>query len=168
MHNDDISQQKLSRFESTLARHKEMLYRVCRRYCRQNLTVDDMMQEIALTLWQKRYTMERIPQGLQLKAWIWKVARNAAISLVRKSRVQAPMERVEEIEHDVGEEENLLSHQLHENIALLDEPDRTIVNLTLEGYSYAEIAKMTDLTVKNVSVRLVRAKNKLKDLMKDD
>jgi RNA polymerase sigma factor (sigma-70 family) len=37
--------------------------------------------------------------------------------------------------------------------------------LQLEGYSYEEIGKRLDMTEKNVSVRLVRAKEKLKKMM---
>lgn len=55
--------------------------------------------------------------------------------------------------------------ELHEVIAQLDEPDRTIVTMKLEGYSYKEIAQELDTTEKNVSVRLVRVKDKLRKEM---
>ena len=40
------------------------------------------------------------------------------------------------------------------------------MKLQLEGYNYEEIAEMTGLTVKNVSVRLVRVKDKLRSYFK--
>ena len=52
--------------------------------------------------------------------------------------------------------------QLHERIALLPEPDRTIVTMQLEGYSYEEIGQQLGMTEKNVSVRLVRIKEKIR------
>ena len=51
---------------------------------------------------------------------------------------------------------------LHERIAMLPEPDRSVVAMQLEGYSYDEIAKALGMTVKNVSVRLVRIKEKIR------
>ena len=55
--------------------------------------------------------------------------------------------------------------ELHEQIALLDEPDRSIVRLQLEGYNYQEIGDIVGMTEKNVSVRLVRIKEKLRKSM---
>ena len=53
--------------------------------------------------------------------------------------------------------------ELHERIALLPEPDRTLVTMQLEGYSYEEIAKALGMTVKNVSVKLVRIKDNIQN-----
>ena len=62
-------------------------------------------------------------------------------------------------------EDRSLVEELHEVIAQLDEPDKTIVTMKLEGYSYKEIAQELDTTEKNVSVRLVRVKDKLRKEM---
>ncbi|MDY6288559.1 MAG: sigma-70 family RNA polymerase sigma factor, partial [Bacteroidales bacterium] len=67
--------------------------------------------------------------------------------------------------YDQREEDRSLVEELHEVIAQLDEPDRTIVTMKLEGYSYKEIAQKLDTTEKNVSVRLVRVKDKLRKEM---
>ena len=63
------------------------------------------------------------------------------------------------------DEDRSLLRELHERIALLDEPDRTIVRLQLEGYNYVEIGDRVGMTEKNVSVRLVRIKEKLRKSM---
>ena len=55
--------------------------------------------------------------------------------------------------------------ELHEQIGRLEEPDRSIVRLQLQGFSYDEIGEKLEITEKNVSVRLVRAKEKLKKMM---
>jgi RNA polymerase sigma-70 factor (ECF subfamily) len=67
--------------------------------------------------------------------------------------------------HDIADDDRSLLHELREQIALLDEPDRSIVRLQLEGYSYEEIGKTLGMTEKNVSVRLVRIKEKLRKSM---
>ena len=67
--------------------------------------------------------------------------------------------------NDEREEDNTLVDELHEVISHLDEPDRTIVTMKLEGYSYKEISSQLGLTEKNVSVRLVRVKDKLREEM---
>ena len=62
-------------------------------------------------------------------------------------------------------EDKTLINELHEQIAMLDEPDRTIVRMQLEGYSYEEIGKAVNMTEKNISVRLIRIKEKLRKKM---
>jgi RNA polymerase sigma-70 factor (ECF subfamily) len=89
---------------------------------------------------------------------VWKIARNAVIDTLR---------RIEETEalpegYDSADDDRTLLHELHERIALLTEPDRSIVRMQLEGYSYEEIGERLGLSEKNVSVRLVRIKEKIR------
>ena len=67
--------------------------------------------------------------------------------------------------YEVADEDHSLLRELHDRIALLEEPDRSIVRLQLEGYSYKEIGDQLGITEKNVSVRLVRIKEKLRKSM---
>ena len=67
--------------------------------------------------------------------------------------------------YEVADEDRTMIRELHERIALLDEPDRSIVRLQLEGYDYKEIGERVGMTEKNVSVRLVRIKEKLRKSM---
>ena len=55
-------------------------------------------------------------------------------------------------------------NQLHDRISLLKPFDRAIVLLWLEGMSYEEIGAIVGITVKNVSVRLYRIKEQLKNM----
>ena len=52
--------------------------------------------------------------------------------------------------------------QLHERIQRLDLVDRALVMMWLEGMNYEEIADVVGISVKNVGVKLVRIKEKLK------
>ena len=63
------------------------------------------------------------------------------------------------------EEDRTHIKELYEQIERLDEPDRTIVRMQLEGYSYQEIGAAVNMTEKNVSVKLVRIKEKLRNRM---
>ena len=51
---------------------------------------------------------------------------------------------------------------LVELINATTEPDRTIIKARLQGFSYAEIANITGLTIGAVSMRLSRALRKLR------
>ena len=67
--------------------------------------------------------------------------------------------------YEVADDDHSLLRELYDRIALLEEPDRSIVRLQLEGYSYKEISDQLGMTEKNVSVRLVRIKEKLRKSM---
>ena len=53
---------------------------------------------------------------------------------------------------------------LHKRISLLKPFDRAIVLLWLEDLSYEEIAQIVGISAKNVSVRLYRIKEQLKQM----
>jgi RNA polymerase sigma-70 factor (ECF subfamily) len=122
--------------------------------------MDDLLQEATVALWRDHERLLTL-SGISQAALIWKVGRNAVIDCLR--RVKETEELPEN--YEAVEEDRSLLRELHERIALLDEPDRTIVGMQLEGYSYEEIAAHVGMTEKNVSVRLVRIREKLKKSM---
>ncbi len=122
--------------------------------------MDDLLQEATVALWRDHERLLSL-SGISQAALIWKIGRNAVIDSLR--RVKETEELPEN--YEAVEEDRSLLRELHERIALLDEPDRTIVGMQLEGYSYEEIAAHVGMTEKNVSVRLVRIREKLKKSM---
>ena len=124
------------------------------------MDVDDLIQEATIALWRNRERLLALG-SVQQAALTWKVARNAVIDALRR------YEDTDELPegHDEADEDRSLMHELHEAIGRLEEPDRTIVRMQLEGYSYEEIGKQLEMTEKNVSVRLVRAKERLRKAM---
>ncbi|MBQ2498223.1 MAG: sigma-70 family RNA polymerase sigma factor [Prevotella sp.] len=144
-------------FDELLHRYRGLLFTLCSRFKHRGLEVDDLIQEASIALWRNREKLFSLG-SVQQAALTWKIARNAVIDALR---------RVEETDvlpegHDIADDDRSLLHELREQIALLDEPDRSIVRLQLEGYSYEEIGQRLEMTEKNVSVRLVRVKEKLR------
>ena len=147
-------------FNETLLRYRGLLFSVCRRYSRDGLTVDDLLQETMLALWNLREKMLDITPAPKQAAWIWRVARSTCIDLGRKkSNNPTPLPD----DYDAPEEDTTLHDMLHELIAQLPEPDRSIVTLHLEGYDYKEIGRQVGMTKNNIGVRLMRIKEKLKE-----
>jgi RNA polymerase sigma-70 factor (ECF subfamily) len=147
-------------FETMLHRHRGLLFSLCRHYSRRGLEVDDLLQEVTVALWrdsERLLSLSAVPQT----ALIWKIGRNKIIDCLRREKETEALPEG----YEVPDEDRTLLRELHERIALLDEPDRTIVRLQLEGYDYEEIGERVGMTVKNVSVRLVRIKEKLRKSM---
>lgn len=147
-------------FEAMLHRHRGLLFSLCRHYSRRGLEIDDLLQEATLALWRDRerlLSLSAVPQA----ALIWKIGRNKIIDCLRREKETETLPE----DYEMVDEDRSLLRELHERIALLDEPDRTIVRLQLEGYNYVEIGDRVGMTEKNVSVRLVRIKEKLRKSM---
>lgn len=147
-------------FEAMLHRHRGLLFSLCRHYSRQGAGVDDLLQEAAVALWrdhERLLSLSAVPQT----ALIWKIGRNAVIDCLRRVKETDPLPE----NYEAADEDRSLLRELHERIALLDEPDRTIVKMQLEGYSYEEIGAQVGMTEKNVGVRLVRIREKLRKTM---
>lgn len=157
------SQSQDDPFEALLSRHKGMLFRLCRRLSGREATVEDLMQEMTLALWRQLDRLRTIPEGPKRKVWVWRVAHNAAVDYLRRSPGHQELD-AEQAARIAEEDHSLVAH-LRELIALLEEPDRTIVRMQLEGYRYDEIAERLGISKKNVSVRLVRAKETLRNQM---
>lgn len=140
-----------------LHRYRGLLFSLCSRFRHRGLERDDLVQEAVIALWRSRERL-LVLGGVQQAALTWRIARNAVIDALRRTEeTEALPEGL-----DSAAEDNTLVDQLHERIALLPEPDRTIVTMQLEGYSYEEIGQQLGMTEKNVSVRLVRIKEKIR------
>lgn len=145
-------------FEILLHRYNGLLFTLCRHFSRKGVVVDDLLQDAIVALWRDSERLLSLSAGPQQAALVWRISRNAMIDTLRRTRELDSLSD----EYDREADDRNLINELHERIELLDEPDRSIVKLQLEGYNYEEIAERTGLTVKNVSVRLVQVKNSLR------
>ena len=148
-------------FEEVLSRYRGLLFTICRRYARRGVDIDDLMQDIALVLWQNHEKLLSLSHGPGQAAWVWRVANNAAIDTLRRYR---PSEQLPN-NWDTPADDRSHLDALHEQIDLLAEPDRTIVKMHLEGYNYLEIGERLGKSERYISVRLVRIKEKLRKSM---
>lgn len=143
-----------------LHRHRGLLFSLCQRYSRRGLEVDDLLQEATMALWKDRERLLSL-SAVQQAALTWKIGRNAMIDCLRRIKETEALPEG----YESADEDRSMLRELHERIALLDEPDRSIVRLQLEGYNYEEIGERVGMKEKNVSVRLVRIKEKLRKSM---
>ena len=140
---------------------KSTIYTVCYMFSNDEDEVSDLFQETLINLW-KGY--ESFRHESKLSTWIYRVAMNTCISADRKKRRQGskvPLSMNINL-YDDEDHESKQSRQLHERIQRLDLIDRALVMMWLEGMSYEEIAEVVGISVKNVGVKLVRIKEKLK------
>ena len=154
----DVKEQEFSRM---VREHKSTIYTVCYMFSNDEDEVSDLFQETLINLW-KGY--ESFRHESKLSTWIYRVAMNTCISADRKKRklgTKVPLSMDINLYNDEDHETKQV-RQLHERIQRLDLIDRALVMMWLEGMNYDEIADVIGISVKNVGVKLVRIKEKLK------
>ena len=149
-------------FAQTVAEHKSTIYTVCYMFSKDVDEVNDLFQEVLVNLWKG---FEGFQHRSDIKSWIYRVSLNTCISLERKKR-RSPVER---LNMDINlfedkDEDTRQVDRLHQRISKLQPFDRAIVLLWLENLSYEEIALIVGISAKNVSVRLYRIKEQLKNM----
>lgn len=153
---------KQKRFEQMVNQNKGTIYTVCYMFSKDSDEVADLFQETLINLWKGMPEKDEISN---IKGWIYRVSLNTCISLNRKkkSRPTVPLTMDIDLFESKGEKE-LQVEMLHKRITRLQPFDRAIVLLWLEDISYEEIGLILGITAKNVSVRLTRIREKLKQM----
>ena len=142
--------------------HKSTIYTVCYMFSKDQDEVNDLFQESLINLWKG---FESFEGRSNIRTWIYRVSLNTCISLDRKRKKNRSLPLSMDINlFEDKDEDTRQINQLHERISLLKPFDRAIVLLWLEGMSYEEIGAIVGITVKNVSVRLYRIKEQLKNM----
>lgn len=152
-------------FLGQLQQHKAILYKVANAYCSRREDRGDLIQDIVAELWQ---AWPRFDASAPFSAWMQRIAVNVAISFYRgeNRRIRDALP-IEEFGMDLAAADRVLDGEgddlraLHQLIARLDEVNRALILLYLEGYSQTEMAAMVGLTPTNVATRINRIKQKL-------
>ena len=143
-----------------------ILYRICAVYTNDAEDRNDLWQEILLQLWRSFHSFK---EKSSFSTWLYRVALNTALMHQRKKKRRWLSKPIEDKELAVAE--NISVHQddevqlLYTCIHDLPHLDRVIILLQLEQKSYHEIAEITGFSDKNVSVRIVRIKEKLRQML---
>jgi RNA polymerase sigma-70 factor (ECF subfamily) len=150
-------------FLEIVSKYQGIIHKVCWIYFRNKCDREDNFQEILYQLWK---SFPEIKNYKSIGTWIYAVSINISLSRLRKvSRVDCT-DRIPDIadKFDIldkmAKDESL--QKLLEAIYLLDEIDKSIMLLYLEERSYEEIAEIIGITKSNVGVRIIRAKDVLK------
>ncbi|MEM8526618.1 MAG: RNA polymerase sigma factor [Bacteroidota bacterium] len=119
---------------------------------------EDVMQLTFEKLWLKREVV-----GFEkAKSYTFSIAHNSMIDLIRKRKFVKAYENLPE--RAGGEFENQIEARdmMEQCLEILSPIQRSVILMRdYEGYSYDEIAKMTELTLSQVKVYIFRGRKKL-------
>lgn len=152
--------------------HQNLLAFICR-FVRDPHLAEDIGQEVFLDVYKSLPKFDP-EMGTPFSAWLYISARNRCISELRK-RGRGESVPLEDYHMITGvadtAEEALISREGRQALAAsleqLPEPFRTTMVRSLQGASLNEIARQCGIPQATVKTRLFRAKEKMKQLMKD-
>ena len=143
--------------------HKETIYMVCYMFSKDSEQVQDLYQECLINIWK---SMSSFEGRSNLRTWIWRVSLNTCISVDRQKRRRGesvPLDMNIDLYNDTDRDTKQIK-MLHDRISKLGPFDRAIIMLWLENMSYEEIGAIVGISTKNVSIRLFRIKEQLKNM----
>jgi RNA polymerase sigma factor (sigma-70 family) len=157
-------QEFLKRIES----HKGILYKVSKMYMDNHDDQQDLFQEIVCQLW-KSYDSFR--NESQFSTWMYRVAVNTAIVFLKKEKrkvdkYEIASENIKDDEGDSHIKESQIDH-FYKAVQKLEKIDKAIIFYQLEGFSHKEIGENLGISEGNARVKLNRAKEKLKEIIKN-
>ena len=150
-------------FAQIVLENKRRIYTVCYMFSKDADEVNDLFQEILINLWKglKSFKGDRF-----LSTWVWRVSLNTCINYSKKEKrsfEKVPLDVNINLFEDM-DEDSMQIRQLYDRINKLGYIDRSIILMWLENLSYDEIGSILGITANNVSVKLVRIREKLKSM----
>ena len=151
------------RLHDWLTKHQGLLLKIVRTFSFTPHDREDLFQEIVFQLWHsaERYNSETAAET----TWIYRVGLNTAISWSRKEKTRQKqrneLSHVAPLLNSSLEPADPRLEWLYEQIGLLNNIDRSLTLMMLDGFSYQEIADTLGVSVNNVGVKLNRIKKHL-------
>ncbi len=163
--------------------HMQALYTAALRMTRNPADAEDLVQETFLKAYR---SFDRYEDGTNLKAWLYKILTNTFINSYRAAKRRPEKADVEDVEdlylyHRIGDlpagtgqsaEDEVLDRftddEVKQAIESLPEAFRIAVLLAdVEGFSYKEIADITDVPIGTVMSRIHRGRKALQKALLD-
>jgi RNA polymerase sigma-70 factor (ECF subfamily) len=165
MTKDNVSEQFLSIFEDNTG----IIIKISRAFTNTSHDREDLINDIALELWK---SFEKFKGDSKISTWIYRVALNISMNYKRKKEKDSLFYSIndfkkEEIIPWLVEQEQESSSELellYNCIDELNEINKAIILLYLDGNSHDEISEIMGISKTNVGTRISRIKEQIKNL----
>ena len=157
-------------FEEILSKHKGIIFRIVNCYCQNPDDRKDLEQEILIQIWlsYKKYNQE-----FAWSTFIYRIALNVAVGFYNKQKRQKKKFSTVDLFIETNEQETqpiVLDEELqilNEFIYQLSEINKALMILYLQEKTYAEMALILGISATNISTKINRLKNQLREYFKE-
>jgi len=151
---------KLEEYNISVDHHSDGVFR----FILKNIKDEDKARDIVQDSFEKLWRNVENVNFLKVKSYLYTTAYRTMIDLIRREKRKEDFNKVDVSTYAHSEHYTDLKEILDRALERLSEIQRSVVLLRdYEGYSYQEIAKITDLTESQVKVYIYRARKKMKE-----
>jgi len=155
--NKQISDQFMDIFENNLP----LILKISRAYTKTKQDREDLINDIAFELCK---SLNKFEGKSKISTWVYRVALNTAMNYKRKKRNDYVFNEAEMINWLDESSDDSEINLLYECIEELDELNKALVILYLDGNSHDEISEITGISKTNVGTKISRIKKQLKSM----
>lgn len=153
-------------FLDILEKNIGIILKIARAYAKTVHDKEDLINDITLELWK---SFGRFKGDSKISTWIYRVALNTSMNYKRKkehNRISFLDDLKQDDSPNWQSEQQDLSQSdiLYQCIDELNDFNKAIILLYLDGNSHEEISEITGISNSNVGTRISRIKEQLKDL----
>ena len=149
-------------FTRLFKENQGIVHKICNIYFYNRLEKEDYFQEIVIELWK---AFPNFKGESKFSTWMYRVALNSAIDLLRKEKTQPQLIKFTQREFDIPDNQAKVNsgkqEKLYRAINLLSEVEKAIIILYLEDYSYKEISEIVGISETYTGVKINRIKTEL-------
>ncbi len=147
--------QKEQEFVRIIKQHEGVIFKITTMYTNNGDDQKDLYQEVVYQLWK---SFETFRAESKISTWMYRIALNTALTKLKKSKrmgnsVSINRVVLEQTENYDPEFEERLK-VLYAHIKQLNQIEKGLMLLLLEGKKYEEIAEITGLTPTNVGTKI--------------
>jgi len=149
-------------FTLLIKENEGVIFKITRVYTNTLEDQKDLYQEIVFQLWKG---FDSFRGDAKASTWMYRVALNTAFTHIKKEKRKGHNVALDHINLKYEHDDPILEERLKEmyaQIKLLNDLEKGLILLLLEGKKYEEIAQITGLSNSNVGTRISRIKQKLK------
>jgi RNA polymerase sigma-70 factor, ECF subfamily len=162
-------------FKNELEPHSDALFTFAMRHTADASKAEDLVQETFIRAW---VSIEKYQSGTNPKAWLFKICYNLFVNSYRSLKNQPQKVDIDDlgklgnmpvtsVSAAVNPDGDIYGDEVFMAVSKINENYRTLFLLFLDGFSYAEMAEITNTELNTVRTRLKRAKDALFIYLKD-
>lgn len=160
---------KKEQFNEIYNKHYQKVFRLCKGYfCGDIELASDATQEIFIKVWEK---LDTFRNESSISTWIYRIAANTCLLYLRKSSSKKEI-RTESLPQIVSEaysdEKDEQLKQMYKCIQKLEEANKIIILMILDGVEYEQIAEVIGISEETLRVRVHRIKKSLTQCVQNE
>jgi RNA polymerase sigma-70 factor (ECF subfamily) len=160
------SRQK-DQFLDILEKNIGIIIKIARAYSKTLHDKEDLINDITLELWK---SFGRFKGDSKISTWIYRIALNTSMNYKRKREKDRlffldDLKQIDNVSWLIEQPDSSHSEILYHCIDELNQLNKAIILLYLDGNSHDEISDITGISKTNVGTRISRIKEQIKNLV---